>query len=210
MEKTKGLPIQGVSSKFYDTANRVFGFGEKFTRRIVNEASIKPGESVLDCGCGTGTLAIVVKRLLGKTGKVYGIDISKDQLAIAKRKASEQGLEIAFEKASIDEMPFPDSSFDVIFSTLMLHHVPPAVRERAFREMRRVLKPNGRIVVADFGPPSRAWLWVVLFPMLLVFFLHSTSRDIIRNPLHNQMQTAGLKVLKHFVLKHVIHVVKAA
>lgn len=210
MKASKGLPIQGISSKFYDSVNQMFGYGEMFTRKIVDEASLKPGETVLDCGCGTGTLAIAAKRRVGREGKVAGVDISADQLKIAVRKTRKERLEVDFHEASIDELPFADHSFDAIFSTLMLHHVPQTVRKRAFQEMRRVLKPGGRVIIADFGPPAHGWAWVVFAPLLLIFFLHPTSRDILGNPLPNQMRDAGLKVTKHFMLKQVIHLVKAA
>jgi ubiquinone/menaquinone biosynthesis C-methylase UbiE len=187
----------------------MFGYGEAFTRKIIDEGSLKPGENVLDCGCGTGTLAIVAKRLVGPKGKVAGVDISADQLKVARQKAQREGLQIDFQEASIDELPFADHSFDVIYSTLMLHHVPQAIRKQAFREWRRVLRKGGRIVVADFGPPAHAWGWLVFSPILLVFFLHSTSRDILSNPLPTQMKTAGLNVTKHAMLKQVIHLIKA-
>jgi ubiquinone/menaquinone biosynthesis C-methylase UbiE len=207
--KSKGLPITGLSSKFYDRFNNLGGFGEAFRKRIVDEASLKPGESVLDCGCGTGTLAIMAKREVGAEGRVCGVDISKDQLDVARRKIK-QGLEIEFCEGSIDELPFPDQSFDAIFSTLMLHHVPREVKIGAFREMSRVLKPRGRIVIADFGPPKHVWGWILFSPIMLMLLLGSTTRDNLLNRLPELMSKAGLRVTDHKVIKEAVHLVMAA
>ena len=84
-------------------------------------------------------------------GKVYGIDASPDMIARAKAKAGKAGLDILFEKESIHALPFPDGQFDAVLSTLMLHHLPRKLREDGIREIRRVLRPGGRVLVIDFG-----------------------------------------------------------
>jgi SAM-dependent methyltransferase len=104
--ESKGLPIRGLGSRFYDLGTDLCGFGRKFAQRIVQEAALKPGGSVLDCGCGTGTLAIAARRAVGPEGRVYGIDISKEQLDQAKRKIRGEDLRIDFSGGSVDELPF--------------------------------------------------------------------------------------------------------
>ena len=205
----KGLPITGTSSKLYDWYNNLGGFSEAFRRRIVDEAPPKPGDSVLDCGCGTGTLAVVAKRIVGPGGRVEGIDLSKDQLKIATKKAIAEGLDIEFQEGSIDELPFRDNEFDAVFSTLMLHHVPEEVKKGAFREMRRVLKPGGKIVIADFGPPAHAWGWIVLSPLILILCAIPASRFNLQNRLPDAMTESGLRVTDRKVMKELVHVIKA-
>jgi len=208
--KNKGIPISGFSSKLYDRYNKWGGFGEAFRRRIVDAVSLKPGESVLDCGCGTGTLALIAKRQVGPEGTVHGIDLSPDQLRIAETKAQRENINIAFQEGSIDELPFPDESFDAIFSTLMIHHVPEDVKRAAFCEMRRVIKPGGRIVIVDFGPPKHWWGWVVLAPFVLMFLLVPSTRDNLFNRLPEMMSSAGLRVTDHAIMKEVAHMIRAA
>lgn len=110
---------------------------------------------MLDVGCGTGTLAITAKQRVGQSGFVIGIDASPEMIERAKRKARNAGVEIDFQRAIVEALPLPDASFDVVFSTLMLHHLPRPVREQCAREMRRVAKPGGRILAVDFATPAR-------------------------------------------------------
>jgi ubiquinone/menaquinone biosynthesis C-methylase UbiE len=119
--------------------------------RFLGLAHLEPGESVLDVGCGTGTLAIAAKRHVGATGTVHGIDASPEMIARARKKAKHAGADVAFETALAESLPFPDGRFDVVLSTVMLHHLPRAVRQQSLREMRRVLVPGGRALVVDFG-----------------------------------------------------------
>ncbi len=122
-----------------------------FRQKQLDLASIVPGQSILDVGCGTGTLAIEAKRRVGLSGKVYGIDASPEMIARAKRKAKTAGLDLMFDTAAVEAIPFPDASFDVVLSTVMLHHLPDEARHRGILEIRRVLKPGGRLLAVDFG-----------------------------------------------------------
>jgi ubiquinone/menaquinone biosynthesis C-methylase UbiE len=117
-------------------------------------ARLSSGESVLDIGCGTGTLAIAAKRRVGESGMACGVDASPQMLARAVKKARKAGLGVDFRNAAAEALPFRDSQFDVVLSTLMLHHLPGKVREQCVQEIRRVLKPGGRVLIIDFGPPE--------------------------------------------------------
>ena len=120
-------------------------------KRTVNLANIQPGEQVLDVGCGTGTLAIEAQRWVGSVGRVAGIDPGIQQIGRARAKAARRNLPIDFQTGVIEHLPFPDQAFDVVFSTLMMHHLPGSVKRQGLAEIVRVLKPGGRLVIADFN-----------------------------------------------------------
>lgn len=122
----------------------------KLRFRTINWACIQPGEHVLDVGCGTGTLAMEVARRVGKAGHVTGIDPGMEQIARARSKAARHNLPIDFQIGMIEQLAFPDQTFDVVFSTLMMHHLPISLKRQGLAEIMRVLKPGGRLVIADF------------------------------------------------------------
>ncbi len=119
-------------------------------QRTVTLARMQPGEQVLDVGCGTGTLAMEVARRVGRAGRVAGVDPGTQQIARARAKAARRNLPIEFQTGMIEQLPFPDQSFDVVFSTLMMHHLPAPLKRQGLAEIARVLKPGGRLVMADF------------------------------------------------------------
>lgn len=126
-----------------------------YRRKALDLANLKSGESVLDIGCGTGTLAIAAKQRVGPAGKVYGIDASPEMLARATRKATKAGAEVVFQKGIVERLPFPDGQFDALLSTMMLHHLGPKARQQCAQEVRRVLKPGGRVLAVDFARPAQ-------------------------------------------------------
>jgi ubiquinone/menaquinone biosynthesis C-methylase UbiE len=129
------------------------GREQRFRERLLAPAHLEPGESVLDIGCGTGTLAIIAKRRVGDSA-VVGIDASPEMVARARRKAARAKADVTFDVALAQSLPFPDARFDVVLSTVMLHHLPQAARQEAVREARRVLKPGGRLLAVDFVKSS--------------------------------------------------------
>ena len=123
--------------------------------RLVDLARIAPGETVVDVGCGTGSLAIAAKRRVGASGSVHGIDASLEMIAQARAKSAAAGADVTWEIGHADALPCADGSVDVVLSTLMMHHLPRVVREAFAAEIRRVLKPGGRALVVDFEPPAK-------------------------------------------------------
>jgi ubiquinone/menaquinone biosynthesis C-methylase UbiE len=155
---------------------------------MINLARLKPGETVLDVGCGTGTLAIVAKGRVGRTGKVHGIDASPEMIARARKKTEKAGLAVDFRKASIEALPFQDRQVDVVLSTLMLHHLPRQVRENGLYEIRRVLKPGGRVLIVDFGQSER--------PKGLIGRLHHGHGHVAPAEVAALLTSTGLDVIE--------------
>ena len=119
-------------------------------RKVVDAAGSGAGRRLLDVGCGTGTLAILAARLGGPGTQVSGIDPAPRQIARARAKARRAGLDVDFRQGVIEELPFADASVDAVTSTLMMHHLPEDLKAKGLAEIERVLKPGGRVVIADF------------------------------------------------------------
>jgi ubiquinone/menaquinone biosynthesis C-methylase UbiE len=149
---TQGLVIHGLA-RFYDLLAMVLLRGSEaaFRRKMVDLAQVKLGEAVLDVGCGTGSLLIAAKKRIGVDGKAFGIDPSPEMIAVARRKAVRQNADIEFTQGVAESLPYADAMFDAVFCTLMLHHLPDSLRPACVHEMRRVLKPGGRVFAVDFG-----------------------------------------------------------
>ena len=152
----------------------------KFRRRTLDLAQLHSGDTVLDVGCGTGTLLIEAAKRVGPSGSTYGIDRSTEMVAHARRKAAAQGVTAHFVEGSADRLAFSDASFDVVFCTLMLHHLPALMQAVSICEMRRVLRPGGRIVIVDMQqvrPISAAFSLVALFHIFHQFGSRATMPD---------------------------------
>lgn len=137
----------------YDPAIRVTTREARFKHRLLELAAIDAGERVLDLGCGTGTLAIEAKRRQPQA-QIVGLDGDPEILERARRKAEAAGVEVAFDEAFSDDLSYEESSFDVVTSTLFFHHLTDDVKLATVREVARVLRPGGRLAVADWGRPS--------------------------------------------------------
>lgn len=137
----------------YDLVAWLFTHGRErqLRERMIALAGLKAGEAVLDIGCGTGTLAIAATRHVAPAGRVCGIDASPPMIARSRRKAAKAGVSVDFQVAIAEKLPFPDGRFDVVLSTLMLHHLPRTTRRECANEVWRILKGGGRILAVDFG-----------------------------------------------------------
>jgi ubiquinone/menaquinone biosynthesis C-methylase UbiE len=131
----------------YDPMTRLFGV-EQIHRRLIDQAALRPGQRVLEIGCGTGNLLLAAKQA-EPAAVAVGLDPDLAALARAHRKARRRGLAVQLDRGYADELPYADDSVDVVLSSFMLHHLPAGQREAALREVLRVLRPGGALHLVD-------------------------------------------------------------
>jgi len=150
--ETEGAVINSWAS-LYDKFVQFLTLGKekKARNETVELAQIKPGEQVLEVGCGTGSLSIAAAKGVGETGKVSGIDPAPKMIEIAQHKAGQKGLDIDFRIGVIEQLPYPDASFEIVLSSLMMHHLPDHLKSVGMAEIFRVLKPGGRLAIVELG-----------------------------------------------------------
>lgn len=151
--RTEGATITWWA-RLYDPFTHLLSFGtvSKVRKATVRAAALQPGEAVLDVGCGTGDLTLRAARKVGRGAHVSGIDASPQMIGVAQRKAKNKGRDVDFRLAPIEDLPFADGEFDVVLSSFMLHHLPDDLKVRGLAEVRRVLKPGGRLIAVDLKP----------------------------------------------------------
>jgi ubiquinone/menaquinone biosynthesis C-methylase UbiE len=149
---TRGIRIRWP--RWYDAVNRVHFLGreDQFREWTVDLAEVRPGQAALDVGCGTGSLTMAAKLRAGADGEVHGIDAAPEMILEAERKAADKGLDIHYQVGLIEDIPLPADRFDIVLSSLMLHHLPKDLKRRGIAEIARVLKPGGRFVAVDIDP----------------------------------------------------------
>jgi len=138
----------------YDRINGILSFGvhNAWRKKTVLESGAKPGDRVLDCATGTGDLALEFKKTVGHQGYVLGTDFCKEMIEHAPAKAKDENLVVEFEVADAMNLPYDDNSFDVTSIAFGIRNVDdPSV---SLKEMARVVKPGGRVVVLEFGQPQ--------------------------------------------------------
>ena len=129
---------------------------EAFKRRLIARAAIEPGQDVLDLGCGTGTLTLMLKDAAPET-RLTGLDGDPQVLDIARAKAARSGQSVNWDLGMAYDLPYPNSSFDVVVSSLVIHHLDTDHKLMALREVRRILRRGGRLHMVDFGRPTSSF-----------------------------------------------------
>jgi ubiquinone/menaquinone biosynthesis C-methylase UbiE len=171
----------------YDLVVKLLTLGKERGLRdeTVRRAGIAVGATVLDVGCGTGSLTLLAKTQAGNQGKVYGIDAAREMITFARQKALQQKQDVDFQTAVIEALPFPDGMFDVVLSSAMYHHLPGDLQRRGMVEILRVLKPGGRLLIVDMIRPTG--IAQLLTPIAL---LHGSTINDVRDLLP-LMKTVG-------------------
>ncbi len=140
-------------AKFYDRAVGIISMGREAAMRnsTLERANVKPGQRILDVGCGTGTLTIAAAR---RGATVIGVDPAANMVRRAREKAAAARADATFQVGVAEALEFADDQFDMVLCSLVLHHLLPSMQDDCLREMLRVIKPGGQLVLVDFSGPS--------------------------------------------------------
>jgi demethylmenaquinone methyltransferase/2-methoxy-6-polyprenyl-1,4-benzoquinol methylase len=142
----------------YDSINRLMSFGSDgwYRRGVLRRSGLKAGMSLLDVGCGTGMTAGFAKEIVGPSGRVVGVDPSKEMLAEAVRHGRVHSAVIG----RAEQLPVTDAQFDMVTMTFALRHV--ADLPAAFKEFKRVLRPGGEVLILEMTTPQSKWRYWLL------------------------------------------------
>jgi ubiquinone/menaquinone biosynthesis C-methylase UbiE len=178
-------------TRLYDPIVAITARESAFKRRLLEHARIKDGEAVLDLACGTGTLAIEIKKASPKA-KVSAIDGDGAILAKAEQKAREAGVRIGFQRGLSNELPYDGRSFDVVVSTLFFHHLTDEAKADTAEEVKRVLRLGGRLLIADWGRPQDPLMRMVFLNVQFLDGFSNTASNVA-GKLPEFLRDAGLK-----------------
>ncbi|HXU22105.1 MAG TPA: methyltransferase domain-containing protein [Verrucomicrobiae bacterium] len=169
----------------YDLIIKLMG-ADRARSVLPEQAELRPGQKVLDVGCGTGTLAILLKQRHPDI-EVVGLDPDRKALALARRKAQRASVSPHFDQGFSEALAYPADSFDHVFSSFMFHHLQNNQKEETLREIRRVLKPGGYLHLLDFcGPESASG------SLSLWFHSHHNLKDNSERRILTLIAKAGL------------------
>lgn len=166
---------------------------KRFKNALIDQAKISPSHSVLDFGCGSLTLTLLAKQKQPKA-TFTGVDVDEKILNIARKKLGGSNTTIRIDKYDGLILPYNDSSFDRVITSLVFHHLTPEQKENSFREIKRILKPGGELHIADWGKPSNIFMRIAFYSVQLLDGF-KTTRDNVNGLLPNYMQRAGFEYI---------------
>ena len=176
----------------YDRSNDLLGFGAPFVKRVADALRLAETETLLDVGCGTGTLLAELGRRHPRA-VLAGIDADPCILVRAREKLASARVRATLVHAYAQHLPFSDGAFDAVVSTLIFHHLSTSLKYAALGEIHRVLRPGGRFLLADFGKPPMVLQWTLLSIGRLFDGLESTRANL-QGRLPLMLSEAGFQV----------------
>ncbi len=179
---------------WFDVVARVAVRDDFLKRRLSELLPLAPGQSVLDVGCGTGTLLLRLHERQPEA-RLFGVDADPDALALAEQKGRQRRVNWSLLAASATRLPFPDSHFDAVVTSLVFHHLTTPQKQQALGEIRRVLRPEGRLLLADYDAP-RTWLERLAFLPVRLFDGFDATEAHVQGALPVLLQAAGFAAVE--------------
>lgn len=194
---TRGRTLNNASL-VYDFFEPILLLGKQaeYDREILSLLELNRADRVLDLGCGTGVLTrMIADQLDPKAGGVsVGIDAAGKMIRVARKKRESDTCR--FEAMAAEKLTFEDESFDSVVSSLFFHHVPLDLKEKALSEAFRILKPRGRLIIADMHRPT-TWVGALVSHVARWFFLQPQIGENIRGVLPSLVEKAGFRPPNH-------------
>jgi ubiquinone/menaquinone biosynthesis C-methylase UbiE len=186
-------------ARLYDAFTWLISLGRMpaIRQMTLQAAHVVPGDKVLDVGCGTGSLAIVVKDKAGPDGEVHGIDAAPEMIEVARRKADRKGVDVGFQVGLMEDIPFPDGQFELALSSFVLHHLPEDLKRKGFAEIHRVLKPGGRLLAVDLGPRADSLIGHLMAVLIGHRMMHRNAAELTA-----MMEEAGFTEVEEVKTKY--------
>jgi len=175
----------------YDPILRWVMREEHFKQQLIRQAQIQAEQQVLDLGCGTATLTILIK-LAHPEAEVTGLDGDPQVLAIGRAKAAKAGVVITLDQGLSYQLPYSDNSFDRVLSSLLFHHLSRENKQRTIAEVYRILRPGGEFHLADLSQPRNIWARIVSHLMARL----EEASDNHKGLLPVMMQQAGFVLVE--------------
>ena len=181
-------------TRFYDPVVRVTTRERRVKQHLLASADILPGTTVLDIGCGTGTMTIWLKQRY-PDAVVIGLDADPAILTIARTKAQRAGVDIRFLEANATDVPLPDNAVRSVVSSLFFHHLDTEQKRAVLVEVLRILAPGGELHISDWGRPSNA-LMRGLFYIVQLLDGFTTTRDSVEGRLPQLIEETGVRLFR--------------
>ncbi len=192
-EKKEFVPALGYNwlTSFYDLTIKLTMPEKKFRAQLIDEIDLKDGETILEFGYGTGQNIILAHQRNEKI-ELKGVDIDPKVKAIAERKIDKLGLDIKLDLYDGGTFPYEDNIFDKVFSSLVFHQLDQDTKLSSLKEIYRVLKPNGELIIGDWGEAKNKLMrFTFYFVQILDGF--KTTDDNVKGLLPKFIEQAGFK-----------------
>lgn len=176
-------------TRIYDPLIRVTTRERRFKQVLVDQCNVPSNGTVVDIGCGTGTLAMSIKKAYPDS-RVIGLDADPEILDRARVKAKRANVDVEFREANAKKLPLPDAEAHRVVSSLFFHHLQSDDKRIVLSEAIRVLRSDGEMHIADWGAPSNSLMRALFFPVRLLDGFANTQ-DHVDGRLPNLMADAG-------------------